>query len=221
MCLTNTGTIGAVVGGVLGGVKAGNRAVNEGESNFWTGKKTLDTSKGVGAHTTEAKAIVEKGSIMGKYVGKYNDIKIYESSDLGMGEQSGGLTLPPNKIIVGTKTYSYLTKSDYVRDLFRHEFGHILQYRLPYVGLKGFYSVIAPESLASATFHGWNALDDEKHIHDLFWTEKWANYLSNEYYHGNAFINVNMFPAENISSYNMSKFILGFSTPKIPIFYGN
>ena len=60
--------------------------------------------------------------------------------------------------------------------MIQHEYGHVLQYKQ--VGPKAYYSVIAPESAASASYSNINPL----HVHDSFWTETWANYLSRQYF---------------------------------------
>lgn len=52
-----------------------------------------------------------------------------------------------------------------VIDLFHHEFGHILEYRQWFVGLDGFYKVIAPESIATSALR----------------SSDFANYLSQDY----------------------------------------
>lgn len=61
-----------------------------------------------------------------------------------------------------------------------------------------FYRVIAPESLASATMNGVG-----KWSHSTFWTETWANYLSNNYFGINSLLNNSTWPVENISWYNL------------------
>jgi len=191
------GVIGAIVGGVIGGVRGGLKA-QEGESNFWTGKKILNTSNGVGAHSEAAQKIVAKGSIMGKYVGKHENVNVYESSELGNGATSGGLTLPPNRIIVGKGAYALKANAQSgTFDLFQHEFGHILQFRQPFVGYYGFYHVIGPESLLfSATSFSNN-----------YWTETWANFLSSQH-SGTLFYDTVRFPIQDISIFNKAKFYI-------------
>jgi len=177
----------------------------EGEANFWTGNKTLDTSQGVGLRGGDPVAMQKAGfgkvGIKGKYVGKYEGVKVYENGriGLGVGEASGGLTLPPDKILVGKGAYSLLGKGNKkVADLFRHEFGHILQSRQPFVGLDGFYKVIAPASIKSAATSTYVE-------HNAFWTETWANHLSNEYF-GGTFNAISAYPTSPLSLNNFLKF---------------
>ena len=85
------------------------------------------------------------------------------------------------------------SRSLYTKQLLQHEFGHILQARK--VGLVAYYSIIAKESFISASFDGINGWS-----HDLFWTETWANYLSQNYFGANSLIN--SWPSQNISWFN-------------------
>jgi hypothetical protein len=106
------------------------------------------------------------------------------------------------------RVYNLIGTSEQVQDLLHHEFGHILQYRQPYVGSK-FYSVIVPESAASAyldgkvinPFQGY-ALHDHAH----FWTETWANKLSMNYFGSGVFNNQYEFRGEEIGLFNLMKF---------------
>ena len=69
--------------------------------------------------------------------------------------------------------------------------------------------IIAPESLASATFTSVKS-------HHSFWTETWANYLSKGYFGlkwlGNK---IKGYPANNISDLNL----LRLRIASIPLFY--
>jgi hypothetical protein len=76
----------------------------------------------------------------------------------------------------------------------QHEFGHILQANE--VGLTTFYSVIGKESLMSASMHNVAG-----HRHEAFWTETWANYLSQNYF-GSGYIQSSSYPVQNISTFN-------------------
>ncbi len=87
-------------------------------------------------------------TITSKYVGKYEGVNIYESSKLGKGQYSGGITLPGRCIIVGNG----VMKRNLYPELLQHPFGHILQANK--LGLTAFYMVIGKESLASAAMHG-------------------------------------------------------------------
>lgn len=131
-----------------------------------------------------------------KYVGKFESISVYESSALGSGYGSGGITLPGFGITVGQGAFTQMSRKD-TWNLLAHEFGHVLQSLLPYVGADGFYGIIAPQSLASATINPQG--------HDYFWTETWANYLSNNYF-GSSW-NYDAFPVKNISWGNLLIFL--------------
>jgi hypothetical protein len=106
--------ISAVIQGSIEGVAAGMNAL-DGESNFWTGKKDIDLSKGVGAHGILSEDL--KTTVRAKYVGKYEGVNVYEHSSLGAGKYSGGITLPPNTIIIGKGTFKLLGSDNYVEDL--------------------------------------------------------------------------------------------------------
>ena len=79
--------------------------------------------------------------IFGAYVGKIEGVNVFETNLLGSLEdskrkRSGGVTLPGIGIIVGKGVLS----EDYDKDLLKHEFGHILQFRL--VGYRKYYGFI-------------------------------------------------------------------------------
>ncbi len=90
--------------------------------------------------------------------------------DISKGSNLRGATFPGRGIIVSKGVLT--GGGNQGKALLQHEFGHILQYRA--VGPKAYYSIIPPESLASA------CRSEIKHDH--FWTETWANYLSKEYF---------------------------------------
>lgn len=172
--------IGALSGGIINGVISGISAAKAG-ANFWTAKTELDLSNAFGASGTP---IGEK-TVTGKYVGKFEGVKMYES------DIPGGITLPGRGIIVYEGAFSKASDMPLVH----HEFGHILQARK--VGLKSFYEIIAKESLASATMDGvlgWR--------HNTFWTETWANYLSNNYFGANSLLNNSVWPKQDINWFN-------------------
>jgi hypothetical protein len=142
-----------------------------------------------------ANGIVEKTLsriTLGTYAGKFEEVNVYETNQLGTLEESekgrsGGITLPPLGIIVGKGVYS----KKYDMDLLKHEFGHKLQYDI--VGFRKYYNIIGVNSLLSAYLDGkggWN--------HDEYWIEKWANYLSREYFGSNGWDNLR-FPVQNIN----------------------
>jgi RHS repeat-associated protein len=193
------GALGAITGGIVGGVAGGIKALS-GEANFWTGNKTLDLSEAGGFHNLKLGPDGKlPANTIGKYMGKFEGVNVYESDAgfLGSGEGSGGLTLPPNRITVGKGAYSLLGRNNKsINDLFRHEFGHILEYRQPFVGLEGFYKVIAPESLLTSNMSFANN----------YWTETWANHLSNSYF-GGVFNNLTKYPSAPLSFFNFCKFL--------------
>lgn len=78
--------------------------------------------------------------------------------------------------------------------MMEHEFGHILQYRM--FGSAAYWHVIAPESLANATFFPSS--------HHKYWTETWANYLAKGHFGGN-WIGGYYYPIKNISTFNRWK----------------
>jgi len=175
-----SGLIGGATGGLIGGIDSKMKGLD-----FWSGEGTFDLSNAYGASGKE----IGKKTVTGKYVGKFEGVNMYEA------DIPGGVTLPGRGIIVYDGAFTRQTNMALVQ----HEFGHILQANI--VGKAGFYAVIAPESLASATMHGklgWN--------HDTFWTETWANYLSNNYFGTNSLLNGSAWPAANISSENAAKF---------------
>jgi hypothetical protein len=179
------GGIGALAGGITGGIVGGIDALTKG-TNFWTGNASFDLSNAYGASGT---AIGDK-TVTGKYVGKFEGVNMYEA------DIQGGVTLPGRGIVVYEGAFSRKTNMS----LIHHEFGHILQARE--VGLKAYYDIIAKESLASATLYHitngtWN--------HNSFWTETWANYLSNGYFGAKSLLlnNPTWWPAQNISWFNL------------------
>lgn len=99
-----------------------------------------------------------------------------------------GITIPGRGIIIAEGA---LTGGD--EDgmaMLQHEFGHILQFRK--VGSRAYFGLIAPESFASSL---------RGDSHHSFWTETWANYLSNKYF-GPRWIGGEDYPPININLYN-------------------
>ncbi len=187
--------IGAIGGGLIGGTIGGLDAMSN-KTNFFTGKATVNLSGGVGAHNVGSDAMNNAVSV--KYVGRFEKIAVYESSALGAGSGSGGVTLPGLGIIVGSGAYTQMSANG-TWNLLAHEFGHILQSKLPYVGADGFLAIIGSESLASATFNPGS--------HNQFWTETWANHLSNSYFTSMPWDMIN-WPIQNISWFHSLKFSL-------------
>ena len=164
------GGIGALTGGAIGGVIGGIDALTKG-TNFWTGTKNIDLSQyaASGFIPDELKAKI----INAKYVGEFEDASVFEAKWLN----ESGATIPELGIIVEKGIYT--SGSDVGRELLQHEYGHILQYKK--VGAKAFYSVITPESVASASY----SYISPSYNHDSYWTETWANYLSKQYFGAN------------------------------------
>jgi len=84
--------------------------------------------------------------------------------------RGSAVTIPGIGIFIGSQQINNT-------GLLRHEFGHILQYRLK--GILFFWLIIAPASL-------WSSLLSslfKSHIHMNTWTEWSANSLSCEYFH--------------------------------------
>jgi RHS repeat-associated protein len=166
--LTN-GAIQGLVGGVVGGIGGGIDAYRK-DLNFWNGTAELDLTQGIGAHGITT----DKERIIGKYVGKFEGVDVYETPELGTGYGSGGITLPGRGITVGKGVY---TKNlDF--ELMQHEFGHTLQ--IKQMGAARFLKEVGLPSLRSASKHGVNGWK-----HNEFWTEVSANRLSKAYFDSN------------------------------------
>ncbi|MDW3196851.1 MAG: RHS repeat-associated core domain-containing protein [Cytophagales bacterium] len=174
---------GAALGGAIGGTYTGIEAHRNG-ARFFSGKRTFDISNGIGAHNIK----VGTASILdAKYRGKFEGVKIFESRELGTfrdskNHWSGGVTLPGKGIIVGQGVFS----KNFDIQLMQHEFGHILQAKR--LGNARFYAHIGKASLLSAAFN---------HSHNTYWTETWANYLSQQYF-GSNYSPTPRFPVKNI-----------------------
>lgn len=120
------------------------------------------------------------------YVGKFNDVSIYESSWLGKGYSTAGLALPGIGIIVGQYSYSILKNVN----LIKHEYGHFLQCKM--TGKFRFYLFVGLPSLMSAFTNGFGK------GHDQFWTELWANQLARSYFDSEPWSNAS-YPCSDIS----------------------
>ena len=181
------GSLGALAGGTIGGATGGIDALIKG-TNFWTGTRIIDMSQyaASGFIPDELKAKI----IRAKYVGKFEDASVFEAKWL----DESGATIPDLGIIVGKGTYTSGSKIG--KELLQHEYGHVLQYKK--VGAKAYYSVIAPESAASASYSNINPL----YAHDSFWTETWANYLSRKYFGANWLGGEYGRIAQSLSAYN-------------------
>jgi len=100
--------------------------------------------------------------------------------------------------------------------MMQNEFGHILEYRI--IGPRAYWSVIAPESLCSASLSSC----DEDHI---YWTETWANYLSKRHFGVNWLGKFfpGDYPVQNISPANKMKIYLSththYNPNGMPIYY--
>lgn len=198
------GGMGALYGGVVGGVVGGIDALGKG-TNFWTGKSTFDISKGIGATGFNPKNIGDN-TITGKYVGAFEGVNVYESTTLGYGQYSGGIALPERGIIVGEKAFTGGVGLRYDA-LLQHEFGHVLQYRL--IGPAAYYAIVGKDSFVSAAFDGVGGWQ-----HENLWAEKWANYLSDNYFGSRSLLNNSAWPAQDISMFNKARIVL-FNTKLI------
>lgn len=211
--------IGALAGGLIGGVAKGIDAVKNGKANFWDGHVELNLSNGYGAHNVREELLSTIDKVKATYVGKFEEIRVYESSQLGTYNQSlklgsGGITLPEFGITVGRGVFS----RGYDLGLMWHEFGHILQAND--VGLFDFYSKIGTRSILSASFN--DAL-----AHSNGEMEQWANYMSSRYlYLKNAAMgidyftwNTTRFPIQNIDALRYYQLFGRELKPYIPTFY--
>ena len=207
-----SGGIGALEGGIAGGLLGGLDALDKG-TNFWTGKTSLDLSQGYAA---SGNFKIGETTVTGKYVGTYEGQNVFESSKLGSyktGKYSG-VTIPERGIIVGKGVFTYRAKEGMA--MMQHEFGHILEYRI--IGPRAYWSVIAPESLCSASL---SSCDE----HHKYWTETWANYLSKKHFGVNWLGKFfpRDYPVQNISPANKMKIYLSTHThydPNgMPIYY--
>lgn len=192
---------GAVIGGATAAIsytigfysKTGGKQAG---AKFWSGKAELDLSKGFGAHGVDTEVLNSK--IQAKYVGQYRGVNVYESSvGFGNGAKSGGLTLPPNQMVVGKGAFALkdIFGKSGTYDLFTHEYGHVLQAKK--VGEAAFYEIIAPSSIYSASKNTYLG-------HNQFWTETWANQLSYDYF-TNRGLSFNVW--ENLASPLAQKYI--------------
>ncbi len=180
-----TGGIQGLSAGLSGGLFGGLNAQSK-DLNFWNGTAKINiTSAG-------ADGDIFTKMIKGRYVGEYEKVNVFESSALGEGYGSAGITLPDRGIFVGKDVFT----KNLDPWLMKHEFGHILQARL--VGIGPFYSEVGVPSLASATFGN---------THSTFWTETWANHLSYEYFGRSAAWPQWRFPIQNISSSKLMQLI--------------
>ena len=115
------GLMGMGTGILTGGIIGGTDALEDGR-RFWIGDGKFDLSKGYAA---SGNFEIGKETITGRYVGKFEDVNVFESKMLGdynTGSYSG-VTIPERGIIVGKGVY----RNNF--DFMAHEFGHILQYR--------------------------------------------------------------------------------------------
>ena len=98
-------------------------------------------------------------------VGKYNDVRVFESSIMGSAHNSAGLALPGYGMIVAPGAYSKECDLSTVC----HEYGHFIQSHL--IGVISFYLFVGVPSLMSAWTKGFGK------GHQNFWTEQWCNFL--------------------------------------------
>lgn len=120
-----------------------------------------------------------------KPVGKFRDVRVFESSIMGVAHNSAGIALPGYGMIVAPGAYSRACDLSTVH----HEYGHFIQARL--VGFVPFYLCIGLPSLLSAWTRGFGK------GHQNYWTEKWCNYLVNKEL-DESNLSSRSYPAENL-----------------------
>lgn len=196
------GLLGGLTGGLTGGIIGGADALFKG-TNFFTGVGKFNINDGIAASITGfAPADLPEETFTGTYVGKFEGVKVYETKAF-----NGGITIPERGIIVSKGAFA--ARNRWGEALLQHEFGHILQYKM--IGPRAYYGIVAKESLASATLHGVGG-----HDHGAAWMEKWANYLSNDYFGSRSILPryPQFYPIENISRFNMLRIrLFNFKVP--------
>ena len=136
---------------------------------------------------------MNRHTIIGKHVGQFEGINVYESKLLGnIHGKCYGVAIPKRGIIVGKGTFTCGVKDG--MQMMQHEFGHILQYRK--YGSLVYWLVIAPESFINAVYFPLS--------HYSFWIETWANHLSKEYF-SKSWIGGTGYPTQNISTDKLKK----------------
>jgi len=125
---------------------------------------------------------------LGKKVGIFEGVHVYESTIMGDGHNSAGIALPGYGIIVAPGAYS---KQQDMPTVY-HEFGHFLQARQ--TGWIVFYICIGIPSLLSA----W--LNWHRQGHRNYWTEVWCNHLVKQYF-AEANLSNRRFPNRDISAH--------------------
>lgn len=126
--------------------------------------------------------------MIGKKVGIFEGVQVYESNRLGSGYNSGGLALPGIGIFVGIGAYS--DQQDLATVI--HEYGHCLQARK--TGHLMFYIFVGIPSLISAWLN-WHGKG-----HQNYWTELWCNHLIKEHFNELNWPE-NRFPIQDISDW--------------------
>jgi RHS repeat-associated protein len=188
----------AAIGGIMGGIDAVSK-----NTNFFTGGIKEELFGACYCSTCNSSGFsLGESTITGTYVGTVDGVPVFETKKFGsvIKKQADGyyhfrgITIPKRGIIVAQGAYS--SGKDIGTALVQHEFGHILQCRM--YGSYAYYHIIAPESMANCIYS--NAMGNQA-IHDNFWTETWANYLSKEFF-GSKYVGGPDYPAINISSWN-------------------
>ncbi len=108
-----------------------------------------------------------------RYVGKIEDVRVYNISLLGVGECSYGMALPPFAIVVGVHNVPIAP----LPPILMHEYGHFLQARK--LGLLKFYLYVGIPSFLSAIR---STFFKPPLPHSNYWTEIWANQLSRAFF---------------------------------------
>lgn len=175
-----SGGIGALSGGAIGGIVGGIDAVLK-HTNFWTGTANLSlegacTCSGCGNCGVGDEYIKNLERVKGKYVGKFEGVKVFETNALGdISSEYSAMTLPNKGIIAAKGVYTSGAESGIA--MMQHEFGHVIESWQ--TGIPTYYEKIALPSLASCTRA---KLLGDMSLHHNYWTETWANHLSKQYF---------------------------------------
>jgi len=132
-----------------------------------------------------------------KSVGRYQDVRVFESSIMGVAHNSAGIALPGYGMVVAPGAFSRSCDLSTVH----HEYGHFIQARL--VGFTTFYICIGLPSLLSAWTGGFGK------GHQNFWTERWCNYLVTHYVE-DASLSLSTYPVGDVGGY--TKWWLGMDS---------
>ena len=202
------GAMNSIIEGIIGGIGGGLDALSK-HANFFTGRAKIDLNGAYSICGIDGLPDMGAMEIPAVPVGKFEGVSVFESSYLGnIKGAHGGVTVPGYGIIVGKGVF---TSVDWDKAMLQHEFGHILQFRKFPIS---YYRVVVPESLASCTYA---RIKGDLSLHWNYWTETWANYLSESYFGKKWKGSLPSYPVANISSSNLSK-MKQFNTGVFPGF---